>query len=387
MNIDDFTEFKAGRLVPVTNQDQGGQAHTYYTFIPHPLPPSWAFTQKLFGLIGEARQTIGDLNGSGSRLKDPFLLLKPLQRREALRSNSLEGTYVTPKELLLYEKSRKELQNKTTDSASRWQDVFNYYRAIQHGQQRIDRGDPIDRKLICDLHKILMSGARGKGKSLGEIRQVQVYVGKTFTPPAPSELGACLLNFEAYHQNPEFDAIDPLVRAFIAHYQFEVIHPFRDGNGRIGRVLLALSIYKWTKLSFPWLYLSESFDNHRRDYFDGLYGVSTNGEWEEWIDLCARATIEQATAAIQRCDTLAALEDTYHNRIAKGSARLHKLVDMLFASPFLSTVEVRDQLKIGYPMASRYMQQLLELRIVTVAENEFPRMYIADQILEIAYAE
>lgn len=375
MNIENFSEFKTGQLIPLEGKKS-------WAFVPNPLPPKWEMSERLWLLIGEARQAVGDLNGSGNRLPNPPLLLRPLQRREALRSSSLEGTHATPKELLLFEKMRKKAGADESSDKNQWREVHNYYTVIRLGHQLAAKGHPFDRELFCRLHKALMKGVRGENKNPGEIRTQQVHVSR-FTPPPPSELSQCLSEFENYLAI-ETDG-DPLVRAFIAHYHFEAIHPFADGNGRIGRVILSLMITKWLGLSHPWLYLSEFFENNRSDYMNCLFRISTHGEWDEWIELCARATIEQAGLSIDRCTALENLKKEYRDKVSGENPRLHLIIELLFASPLLYVVEVRDKLKITYPTARDDMLKLKKLGVVSELEDEHPKMYSADRILEIAY--
>ncbi len=382
INVDckKFSEFKTGKVVPL--EDVKG----HWAFVPNPLPPKWTMPERLWLLIGEARQRVGDLNGSGNNLSNPSLLIRPLQRREAMRSSSLEGTYATPRELLLFEKALKDSEARTeSDQQNQWREVNNYFRTIGFGYERIKQGHALNCNLFCELHRMLMRGVRGAEKNPGEIRKTQVHVGVDwrFTPPPPGEVQQCIAELEAFHVAT--NAYDPLVQAFLAHYQFEAIHPFTDGNGRIGRVLLSLTIARLLNLAHPWLYLSEFFENHRSDYINSLFRVSTHGEWDEWVELCAHATIEQATLAIARCSALESLKEEYKETVRGLNSRLHLIIDKLFEEPFLSVVEVRDYLQVSYPTARNDMAKLQELGIVGAEEDEYPKMYCADRILQITY--
>jgi len=377
-----FSEFKTGKVVPL----DGVKGH--WAFVPASLPPKWVMPERLWLLICEARQRVGDLNGSGNNLSNPWLLLRPLQRREAMRSSSLEGTYATPRELLLFEKGLKDSEVRTeSNRQNQWREVSNYFRTIRVGYRRIKQGHALDRNLFCELHRTLMQGVRGEEKNPGEIRKTQVHIGVDwrFTPPPPSELQQCLTELEAFHVATNM--YDPLVQAFLAHYQFEAIHPFTDGNGRIGRVLLSLTIARSLNLAHPWLYLSEFFENHRSDYITGLFRVSTHGEWDEWVELCAYATIEQAASAIARCSAFESLKEEYKEKVRGLNSRLHLIIDKLFDTPFLSVVEVRDDLQVSYPTAKNDMEKLEELGIVSAEEDEYPKMYCADRILQVAYVD
>lgn len=384
MNIEEFSEYKTGQLVPLENPRRRDWA-----FIPNTLPPQWKMSDRLWRLVAEARQSVGVLDGAGSKLSNPRLLLRPLQRREALRSSSLEGTYVTPKQLLLFEKSRKEMDANESSHENEWREVDNYHTALRYGHQRMMDGSALDTALACDLHRMLMDGVRGEGKHPGEVRKQQVHVGVDwrFNPPPPSAIQECLANLEAYHAADHGD-VDPLVRAFLSHYQFEAIHPFTDGNGRIGRVLLSLAISRWLNLSHPWLYLSEFFENHRTDYIDRLFRVSTHGEWDEWVELCLTGTIEQAESSCARCIELESMKTRYHEMVSGGSGRLHKIVELLFSdSPLITVVEVKQKLAVSYPTASDDLTKLEEFGILQRVEGEYPKMYSADDVLRLAYAD
>jgi len=385
MNIERFGTFKTGTVVPIETLRRQDWA-----FVPNPLPPaSWNMSASLWQLIAEARQAIGDLNGSGSNLSNPRLLLRPLQRREALRSSSLEGTYASPRELLLFEKAMRSEDVDSQNAENSWREVHNCYLALRTGYRQIRQGHSLNQSFICSLHKILMHGVRGEEKTPGLLRESQVHVGVDwrYNPPPPSEMKDCLVQLESYLAN-NVDH-DPLVKAFLAHYQFEAIHPFTDGNGRIGRVLLSLTIARWLSLSHPWLYMSEFFENHRSDYISMLFRVSTDGECDEWVEFCAKGAIEQARLSVERCKKLEALKRNYMAMVEHGghSHRLYRIIDMLFKSQVVYVTEARDRLRVSYQTAKGDLMTLEELGIVIEAENEYPKMYIADAILNIAYLE
>ena len=249
MDLSKFTNDCPGRLVQI---DDGKDV----AFIPEPLPESWEVPQELIPTWVKAREVLGELRGTGRTLPDPALLLRPLRQREALRSSSLEGTYASPEDLLAYELNPRDPSSKE-DPANAWREVSNYHRALELGQELIDAGYPYSEWLTRQLHERLLVGVRGEDTSPGEIRRMQVHVGAghRFNPP-PSEHLSSLLGGLERDMQAEVD-IDPLIRSLMVHYQFETIHPFRDGNGRVGRLLLALMIYKDCDFSAPWLYLSE----------------------------------------------------------------------------------------------------------------------------------
>jgi Fic family protein len=217
---------------------------------------------------------LASLDGTGKHLPNPEILLKPLQGREAKLSSQLEGTITDPKQQVLFE-ADPQYPTSASDPANAFREVFNYGRALR---LRLDGENdlPLSLRLIRQLHAVLMDGVRGADQRPGEFRQIPNQIGwpARFVPPPPEYLAEALDAFEKYlHLRDDFD---PLVRAFLAHYQFECIHPFRDGNGRVGRLLLSLAIAEWCGLSSQWLYMSAFFEKRKNDYMDLLLRVSTH---------------------------------------------------------------------------------------------------------------
>jgi Fic family protein len=209
-----------------------------WAYIPAVLPSDWPPSPEIWELLAQAREELARLDGVGRAMPNYNLLLRPLQRREALTSSSLEGTYATPEQLLLFEIDPKEPQS-PNDPESAWQEVRNYSRALDLGL-RLLLERPLTLNLIREIHRTLLMGVRGTNKDPGNFRRTQVHIGsdRRFIPPPPNEVMPCLYALEtAIHQEK---SIDPLIFCFMAHYQFETIHPFLDGNGRVGRLLLSL---------------------------------------------------------------------------------------------------------------------------------------------------
>lgn len=221
-------------------------------------------------------------------------------------------------------------------------------------------------------------------KGPGQFRQKQVFVGKRYTPPPSRELRACLANFEEYLLQPA-NSPDPLIRAFIAHYQFEAIHPFEDGNGRIGRILLTLMICRDLRLSEPWINLSSFFERHRREYYDKLLTVSTHGDWDEWIGFClegATSEAESATAIALRLSELrTALQETHE----KLTPRAFEIIDHLFEFPVIDVMGLAAALGVAYNTARADIDKFVKAGILTEAKRSHPREYRADQIMRIAF--
>jgi Fic family protein len=241
-----------------------------------------------------------------------------------------------------------------------------------------------------DLHRILLSGVRGRDKTPGEFRKIQVAIGATkrFIPPPPNRLGECLSPLEKYlHQKAK--AFDPLVFCFLVHYQFETIHPFVDGNGRVGRLLLAIMLQQRCGLSKPWLYMSEFFEKHRDEYIDGLFSVSTTASWSRWIEFCLQGTLEQAKSTIARCRRLLAVRQQYVQRVAEvgGPVRLSRIIEGIFTSPFVRVAEVATRLGVTYPTAKSDLDRLVQAGVLEQLPDITPKTFYAPEVFAVSYGE
>lgn len=376
MDIALFQSNSPGRLVAIEDD---------HAFIPDPLPPDWEFPAELWPLLAEAKSQVSLLEGLGRTLPNPAILLRPLGDREAIRSSKLEGTYATAKELLLFELDPKESKSEQ-DPANDQLEVFNYRRALNHGVQS---ELPISLRLIAEMHEILLRGVRGRDRTPGQFRRLQVAIGKPsrFVPPPAANVMECLNSFETYLHDESAQRFEPLVECFLVHYQFEAIHPFLDGNGRVGRLLLAIMLQQRCGLTKPWLYLSEFFDQNRDEYISTLFRVSTESGWHSWIEFCLRGTVKQATDTIKRCDSLRAIRETFSERVqgAGGHVRLNQIVESIFNSPFIRVKDLPDQLGVTYPTASADVRRLVEVGILQELENTSVKTFYSPEVFAIAY--
>lgn len=360
MQREDFTEKITGQLVPIGNSPPG----LTVSFVPDPLPPKWGWPQALWKPLLEARSCLSSLDGTGRHLPNPEILMRPLQSREAHLSSQLEGTFTDPQQQILFEADPKYPVS-GRDPINAYREVFNYRRALRMGMDK-DNRLPLSLRLVRELHAVLMDGVRGAQQRPGEFRETQNQIGHParFVPPPPTHLSDALGSFEKYLHSE--DAFDPLVRAFLAHYQFEAIHPFRDGNGRVGRLLLSLTIAEWCQLSNQWLYMSAFFEKNKRQYMDLLFSVSTQAAWEDWIRFCLEGVVIQAVDAENRCDKLLKLHQDFHARLKGGSVRLSKLVDSLFAAPVTTVSRYKSMVGVTYPTARSDLKKLEALGIVSL---------------------
>src|ERR1041385_1874428 len=255
----------------------------YFAFVPAPLPPKFEWTPRLVRLLSEADRLVGKLAGEGGRLPNPHVLIRPFVRREAVLSSKIEGTQATLGELLAAEAGAA-----VDRSPEDLREVGNYVVALEHGISRLKKL-PLCVRLTRELHEELMTGVQGHQAAPGRFRKIQNWIGKpgstiataSYIPPPPGEVDPYLATWERFlHES----TLPPLVTIALAHYQFEAIHPFLDGNGRVGRLLITLFLIERQILPTPLLYLSAFFEASRRDYYDGLRAISERGAWNDWLE-------------------------------------------------------------------------------------------------------
>jgi Fic family protein len=288
---------------------------------------------------------------------------------------------------MLFEMDPKE-PKANNDQINARREVSNYARALAAGIDQLQEL-PFCGVVIRNLHSILMENVRGQYSVPGQWRNVQVAIGSNwrFVPPPPSEVQNCIDAFEKYVRDDTSKDYDPLVKAYLAHYQFEAIHPFADGNGRIGRVILSLMIAKWCNLSQPWLYMSSFFEKYKEEYVTNMFKISTEGKWAAWIDFCLTGTIHQANDAIHRCAKLNELKADMLSRGHSGSIRAERIINGLFSTPFVRVSNLRKKLGVSYPTAQSDVDELERLKILKLLPELHPKCYFSPEIYAIAYAE
>ena len=387
MNIKSFINSSTRQLIQV------GQGETaYWAFVPNPLPPALSFDANLVGPLSEADRALGELAGLGRTLPNPQLLIAPFIRREAVLSSRIEGTQTDLTDLYAYEAGQLPLFAglKTIPPESDVKEVTNYVRAMEYGLERL-KTLPVSLRLIRELHGILMEGVRGDRATPGEFRRSQNWIGRPgctlnkaeFVPPPVPEMHEALDAFEKYLHAANI--YPPLVRLAFIHYQFETIHPFLDGNGRIGRLLVTLLLVTWDLLPLPLLYLSAFFEQHRQAYYDLLRAVSEKGDWQEWVLFFLQGVAEQARDAGTRAKRLQDLQGEWRERLfqTKASAILLRLAESLFVTPVVTIPQVQRLLDVAYNTASSYVEKLAKVDILQPrGESSYGKMYVAEEILK-----
>ena len=381
MQPSDFTEKAPGRPIK-TAQD-------YWAFVPQPLPPALEIDWDLANTLSEADRSLSELSGVARTLPNPHLLIAPFVRREAVLSSRIEGTQAGFSDLLFFEAAPS-----AKPPIEDVKEVANYVSALEHGLARL-KDLPVSLRLIREMHERLMHGVRGDSITPGEFRRSQNWIGPpgctladaAFVPPPVAEMTQALSDFEKYLHEPL--VLPPLVRLALIHYQFEAIHPFLDGNGRIGRLLITLLLCVEGLLPQPLLYLSAFFEHHRQEYYRLLMAVSQSGSWTPWIAYFLRGIAEQSSDAVKRANLLLSLRQRYREKMqsARSSALLLQMVDDLFSTPALDVSGASKRLNVTPRAAQLNVDKLIKSGILKEATGRRRnRIFVAAEIIDIIEA-
>lgn len=358
--------------------------HGYVAYCPAPIPRTLELPGPAVRLLAEAESALGQLAGVGRLLPNPDLLIRPYLLREALSSTRIEGTQASFAEVLETE-AGGEAPNADVE------EVVNYVEAMWWGLERLQKL-PISTRLICEMHRRLMAGVRGRERSPGEVRTSQNWIGRAgstietadFVPPPPEELADLLADWERFaHEEPEMPL---LVQDALLHSQFETIHPFLDGNGRVGRLLLVFFLVTRGRLPAPLLYLSAYLEHRREDYYDGLQAIRESGNPLPWIELFLAAVETQATDAVQRAQRILELREGYREVAAtQATPNALALVDLLCENPVVTTRSVEAALGVSRPTALRLLKRMEDHGVLEEigAGARAQRRYVARQLMDV----
>lgn len=341
----DPTDFQAPAFGRATRRP--GDRWAFWYFEPSPIPRDLTLDSATVLALSEADAALGHLQGLGHLITDPQLLIGPYVTREALASSRIEGTRASLAEVLQAGAEVDETELASDDVA----EVESYVRATYRGLELIETL-PISQRLVLDVHRVLLTGVRGEERLPGELRRSPVWVGSPtdspdtaiFVPPLPEHLGELLADWERFVNEP--GPQPALVRCALMHYQFETIHPFLDGNGRIGRLLIGLLLHQQGRLTTPLLYLSGYLETHRREYYERLQAVRERGEVQQWIQFFLTAVQRQAEDGVDRAGKLVRAREGYVTAAARSRSRIGELVPLIFANPFVTVRRVETALGI-----------------------------------------
>lgn len=356
----------------------------YKAYVPNPLPPPFEWNTQLVNALSRADFLLGKLAREASKLPNPHLLMRPFITREAVLSSKIEGTQATIGEILAADAGISVDRN-----ADDLKEVQNYIVALDYGIKRLTEF-PMSLRVIKEIHEHLMQGARGAHATPGEFRRSQNWIGPPgctlntakFVPPPPDHLMDCLSDLEKYLHDRQLPA---LIHTALCHYQFEAIHPFLDGNGRVGRLLIMLLLIEQKMLPTPILYLSAFFEATQDEYYKQLYNVSARGTWNNWLIYFLSGVSVQAEDALSRAERINELLNAWKLQVATGASKLPILIVEHFAvNPYLTVNKVSEELKIAYSTAQKGIQKLEDAKIVEkISKGKRDKIYCATKILEI----
>ena len=356
----------------------------YQAFVPDPLPPPINWNEDLVVALSGADRSIGRLAGEGAKWQYSNLIIPSLIRAEAVSSSRIEGTGTSLSELLEIE-TRLHLDEPTSD----YSEVARYVAALEFGLEQLHTL-PVSLRLVRQLHdKLMLPNNHGAGRS-GQLRKVQNWIGSpgrgihqaSYIPPPPGELDRCL---DQWEKSVHTDRFPPLILICLAHAQFEAIHPFVDGNGRVGRLLITLMLIERDVLPAPLLDLSTYFERTRDEYIDRLNAISSSGRWEEWLLYFLRAVQIQSEQAVSRIRSMNQLFENWRCQVADNRAPTVEKALMLFAeSPFWTIAAAAAQLRVSFSTARRAFIRLLDYGIITqIGKGSRDRTFCARSALEL----
>lgn len=397
MDLAAFTVDAPGTLIPVHGTDPAYGDWAHSAFLPDPLPsetPSLSMPTMM--AVADARAALSSLDSTARRLPNPALLRRPTLRREAQSTSALEGTYAPLSDVLVADEQHP--------ATAELVEVLNYERMADAGFAAITGGRSLTLGMLTDLQGILMRGTPLASVS-GRIRDTQVIVGRRagapagppvasarFVPPPPGLLlESSLRDLTEWMSADHAGAIDPVVAAALAHYQFESLHPFPDGNGRVGRFLIVVHLLVTGILTEPTLTVSPWFEARRSEYYDALLGVSTRGDWDTFITFFAQGLRDSALRTQHQMDTLVSVQNSLHDEVRALNLRAdsnHLLVDFAIARPAFSVKQVASELALSNAQANTLVNRLVEHGILRVVEGAtYDRRFYSPKVLEVLTTE
>ena len=387
MDVEALRRSPVGTLVPISGVDpRTGEHYDHWAFLPAPLPATVALTDATWSAIVDAETALARLDQAARQVREPALLRRPTLRREAQSTSALEGTYAPFVDVL-----DSSIEDRRSASAE-LREILNYVVAAEYGFDWI-RERRFSIGLIADLQRTLVEGTAGEHDDAGQLRNRQVVIGppggsvvnaRFVPPPAGDQLRGGVEAWLEWINDPPL-VMRSVVRAALAHYQFETLHPFSDGNGRIGRLLVVLQFMREGVLHEPILVVSPWFEARRAQYQDGLLAVSTTGDWDSWIRFFSEGVAAAATATRGRIDALLAWSDEAVERVRRGgvSGVAERLAGELIGAPMLRAPLVADRHNVSQQGAIYALRRLVQLGILRESRRAGRPWFVADEVVEI----
>lgn len=390
-----FGNGATGVLVPISGTDPRLGASSHRAFIPEPLPDeSPQLTTRSHLVVADARAALAALDSTARRLPNPTLLRRPTLQREAQSTSALEGTYARLSDVLMADEEAPP----TADL----REILNYVAMADHAFAWVAGGREVSVTLLCELQARLVDGTPAEGQQSGDIRTSQVVIGQRpgvspsdlpvvaarFVPPPPGEaLRAQVADLVDWMRRDHARMIDPVVAAAMAHYQFETLHPFHDGNGRIGRLLVVLNLFSAGVLAEPTLTVSPWFETRRLEYCERLLAVSAGGDWDSWVSFFAAGIHESAETTHRQMLDLVRVQDELEEEIRSSRLRAdtaHLVVDFAVGHPSFTVRRLERELGLSYGRANAVVGQLVDLGILAAVEGQtYNRRFSAPKVLDV----
>ncbi len=386
MDRDAFRDSPVGQLHRITGHDLIlGRSYDHHAFVPDPLPESVPLTELSYKLISEAERALGRLDAAAARIPNASLLTRPVLYKEAVSTSALEGTYAPLVEVLEADFVEERQHSQEV------REILNWIAAARHGLHLIER-KPICGTVLNELHGILVQGTRGDGPDRGRLRSGQVYIGERhagiensrFVPPPPGEI--LVTGFDAWEKwiNTE-DAIPLLVKIALSHYQFETLHPYNDGNGRLGRLVIVLQLVYARALAHPILNLSTWLEARKDDYKDLLLAVSKTGDYDPWVQFFATAMAASSDEGVRRIGLLVKTRDEMAESVRADGARgvALDIVNDLLEYPVITVTQAASKHNVTFPPANAAIQRMVKLGILReVTGRTYGRVYICPGVMQ-----
>jgi Fic family protein len=376
MNQNDFQAPQAGQAIYTPKG--------YWAFIPAPLPPDISYDPHLVLALSKADAALSELSGLGRHILNPHLLISSYIRKEAVLSSRIEGTRAGIADLLINDLVSPDHASSSADL----KEVQNYVAALEYGIARVD-SLPLSLRLLREIHARLMDGVRGENATPGDFRRSQNWIGPAgstladapYVPPPVDEMNACLASWELFLQDR--GSFPELIQCALLHEQFEAIHPFLDGNGRIGRLLITLFLIERGRLAQPLLYLSTYIEAHRQEYYDLLQRVRTHGDWNSWLLYFLQGVEVTSRQAVRQAGALTGLREQLLIEI-RSKPKAAALIDPLFSNPYMTVSRAAELLSVSLPTARQVIRTLEEAGVLQeVTGRAWGKAYVAARILRL----